>query len=103
MASMLLGGLIFVGAAICAKFFLDAFILRQLQLNLPLSPNSTNSSNDEITSYQLWKDIPFPVKNRFYFFHVENPLEVSRFKLLVENIPMTNVGPCSLIRRMACA
>ena len=71
-------GLIFLALAVGANFFFSRLMDRQLRLNLPLRPNasSTAAKTAFVDSFKLWKDIPFPVKNRFYFFHVENPMEV---------------------------
>ena len=73
LAFAFVGCVIFAVLAVVAKFFFNSLISDRLHLNLPLTPNATSG----ITSFSVWKDIPFPVHDKFYFFHVENPDEVS--------------------------
>jgi len=92
LAFAFVGCVIFAVLAVVAKFFFNSLISDRLHLNLPLTPNATSG----ITSFSVWKDIPFPVHDKFYFFHVENPDEVIQ---LGEKPILTQVGPFAYNQR----
>jgi len=80
------GCVFFATLAVIAKYFFNALIFNQLNLNLPLSPNATIG----VTSFNIWRDIPYPIHNKFYIFHVENPIEIVEYG---EKPILTQVGP----------
>jgi hypothetical protein len=63
-------GFILVIIGLSALFSLPLVILKLIYSKLVLNPKNP--------SFELWKDLPLPIFQKFYFFNVTNPSEVQK-------------------------